>query len=39
MGADLQGVVSFHGFLIPVSAEQAAQTQAKILICHGAEDP
>ncbi|MBR9987561.1 MAG: dienelactone hydrolase family protein [Desulfosarcina sp.] len=38
-GADLKGVVSFHGSLIPVSAEQAGQTRAKILICHGAADP
>ena len=38
-GADLKGVVSFHGSLIPPSAEQAGRTQAKILICHGAEDP
>lgn len=38
-GADLKGVVSFHGSLIPPSAEQAARTRAKILICHGAEDP
>jgi dienelactone hydrolase len=38
-GADLKGVVSFHGSLIPASAEQAERTQAKILICHGAADP
>ena len=38
-GADLKGVVSFHGSLIPPSAEQAARTRAKILICHGAQDP
>lgn len=38
-GADLKGVVSFHGSLIPPSAEQAGRTQAKILICHGAKDP
>ncbi|MDX2451907.1 dienelactone hydrolase family protein [Desulfosarcina sp.] len=38
-GADLKGVVSFHGSLIPPSAEQAGRTLAKILICHGAEDP
>ncbi|WP_372683605.1 dienelactone hydrolase family protein [Desulfosarcina sp.] len=38
-GADLKGVVSFHGSLIPPSAKQAAGTQAKILICHGAQDP
>jgi dienelactone hydrolase len=38
-GADLKGVVSFHGSLIPPSAEQAGRTHAKIMICHGAEDP
>ena len=38
-GAGLKGVVSFHGSLIPPSAEQAGRTQAKILICHGAMDP
>jgi dienelactone hydrolase len=38
-GADLKGVVSFHGSLIPVSSDQAGRTRAKILICHGALDP
>jgi dienelactone hydrolase len=38
-GADLKGVVSFHGSLIPPSEEQARRTRAKILICHGAQDP
>ncbi len=38
-GADLKGIVSFHGSLVPPSAEQARQTQAKFLICHGAQDP
>jgi len=38
-GADLKGVVSFHGSLLPPNAEQAGRTQAKILICHGAQDP
>ena len=38
-GADLKGVVSFHGSLIAPDAEQAARTRAKILICHGAQDP
>ena len=38
-GADLKGVASFHGSLIPPSAEQAGQTRAKIFIGHGAEDP
>lgn len=37
-GADLRGVVSFHGPLIPPTDEQAKQVRAKILICHGAAD-
>jgi dienelactone hydrolase len=38
-GADIKGVVSFHGSLIPPTASAARQTKAKILICHGAADP
>ncbi len=38
-GAPLAGMVSFHGSLIPASAEAAAANQAKFLICHGAVDP
>lgn len=38
-GAPLAGIVSFHGSLIPASAEAAAKNKAKILICHGAADP
>jgi dienelactone hydrolase len=38
-GAPLAGIVSFHGGLIPVPADAAAKTKAKILICHGAVDP
>lgn len=38
-GAPLAGIVSFHGSLIPASAEAAAKTRAKILVCHGAVDP
>jgi len=38
-GAELAGIVSFHGGLIPATAESAARTKAKILICHGALDP
>lgn len=38
-GVDLKGIVSFHGSLVPPSAEQAKQTKAKLLICHGAQDP
>lgn len=37
-GAPLAGVVSFHGGLIPVPADAATKTKAKILICHGAVD-
>jgi dienelactone hydrolase len=38
-GADLRGVVSFHGLLdaAPLEVEQAIR--AKLLICTGAEDP
>jgi dienelactone hydrolase len=38
-GAPLAGIVSFHGGLIPVPADAAARTVAKILICQGAVDP
>jgi dienelactone hydrolase len=38
-GAPLAGIVSFHGGLIPVPADAAARTKAKILICQGALDP
>jgi dienelactone hydrolase len=38
-GAPLAGIVSFHGSLIPPSAEAAAKNKAKLLICHGGVDP
>lgn len=38
-GAPLAGIVSFHGSLIPASAEGAAKNRAKFLVCHGAVDP
>lgn len=38
-GAPLAAVVSFHGSLVPASAEAAARNRAKFLICHGAVDP
>jgi dienelactone hydrolase len=38
-GAHLKGVVSFHGSLMPPSAEQGAKTKARMLICQGAQDP
>ncbi len=37
-GAPLAGMVSFHGSLVPASAEAAAKNHAKFLICHGAVD-
>ncbi|MEO7411935.1 MAG: dienelactone hydrolase family protein [Opitutaceae bacterium] len=37
-GAPLAGMVSFHGSLIPASADAAAKNKAKFLICHGAAD-
>ncbi len=38
-GAPLAGIVSFHGSLIPATADAAAKNHARILICHGAVDP
>lgn len=38
-GADIKGIVSFHGSLIPPMESAVKQTKAKILICHGASDP
>ncbi|HWA85459.1 MAG TPA: dienelactone hydrolase family protein [Opitutus sp.] len=38
-GAPLAGIVSFHGSLIPATAETAPRTHAKFLVCHGAVDP
>jgi dienelactone hydrolase len=37
-GADLKGVVSFHGNLDTPNPE-SDNIQAKILVCHGADDP
>jgi dienelactone hydrolase len=37
LGADLKGVVSFHGGLGGAKARQSMK--AEILVCHGAEDP
>jgi len=37
-GAPLAGIVSFHGGLIPVPADAAAKTKARILICNGGRD-
>ena len=38
-GAPLKGIVSFHGALIPASADAAKKNQAKFLILQGALDP
>jgi len=38
-GADLDGVVSFHGSLSTEAPAQEGSVLAAILVCHGAEDP
>ncbi len=38
-GAELVGVVSFHGALQPTSTEDAAALRAKVLVLTGADDP
>jgi dienelactone hydrolase len=38
-GADLKGVVSFHGGLDTPHPEDAKNIKAKVLILHGADDP
>ncbi len=38
-GAELRGVVSFHGALVPVSPADAARVVSKILLLGGAADP
>tara|TARA_R110002073_G_scaffold172563_11_gene329769 strand:+ start:1849 stop:2628 length:780 start_codon:yes stop_codon:yes gene_type:complete len=38
-GADVDGVVSFHGALDSPSPEDGENIKAKVLICHGADDP
>ncbi|MDD5673685.1 MAG: dienelactone hydrolase family protein [Chitinivibrionales bacterium] len=38
-GADVKGVVSFHGGLFSLKPEEAAHVKAKFLILHGADDP
>lgn len=37
-GADIAAVVSFHGALPEIDADQAKNIKAKILICHGSLD-
>ena len=38
-GADVRGIVSFHGALATPMPAKAGDLKAKILACHGAEDP
>lgn len=38
-GADVRGVVSFHGLLKPNGLPRAAQIKSKILMLHGYDDP
>jgi dienelactone hydrolase len=38
-GADLKGVVSFHGNLDTPHPEDSKNIKAKVLVCHGADDP
>jgi len=38
-GAPLRGVVSFHGGLETQQPAAAGQVKAKVLVCHGADDP
>ncbi|MGA2171934.1 MAG: dienelactone hydrolase family protein [Sedimentisphaerales bacterium] len=38
-GADLKGVVSFHGNLDTPNPDDAKNIKGKVLVCHGADDP
>jgi dienelactone hydrolase len=38
-GADVAGVVSFHGIYDPPPWEVASPIRAKVLVCHGWDDP
>lgn len=38
-GADILGAVSFHGGLDGGKTSEASNIKAKILVCHGADDP
>ncbi len=38
-GADVAGVVSFHGSLTPPQEEDMRRIKAKVLVLHGADDP
>lgn len=39
IGTDLDGVVSFHGALMPTAQPEPGTVKAKILVCNGAADP
>jgi dienelactone hydrolase len=39
VGLDLDGVASFHGSLSTKAPAQAETVKAKVLVCHGADDP
>jgi len=38
-GAPLAAIATFHAGLVPELPQDAGQIRAKVLICHGAEDP
>jgi dienelactone hydrolase len=38
-GADLQGIVSFHGGLDSPTPADGKNIKCKVLVCHGADDP
>jgi len=38
-GADIAGVVSFHGNTLPPSETDAQRIKTRVLVCHGAADP
>ncbi|MCE9611687.1 MAG: dienelactone hydrolase family protein [Chthoniobacter sp.] len=38
-GAEVQGVVSFHGGLSTPTPEDAKNIKGRVLVCHGADDP
>lgn len=38
-GADVKGVVSFHGGLGTPTPQDAKSIKAEVLVCHGADDP
>jgi dienelactone hydrolase len=38
-GAPLSAIATFHAGLLPELAQDAGKNRAKVLVCHGAEDP